>query len=95
MKIDSPSWQLKGKSCGYCQQGELIFAKCPQCLTVVLICGECGTVYALDGKSVGKENGETTGATRCFSCRGPLHYDFPSASSEEIQALGLTNDDYR
>ncbi len=95
MKLDSPSWQLKDTSCGYCQQGELIFSRCPQCQTVVLICGECGTVYAIEDKSVGKEIGDTTGSTRCFSCGGPFHQDFPSASSEEIQALGFTKDEYR
>lgn len=95
MKIDHPAWHMSESRCLYCEQGELVFSKCPQCGVVVLICAECGTVYGIDGKHVGKEIGDTSGSTRCFSCGEPLHEDFPLATTVEIQAIGFQKEEYR
>lgn len=98
MKIDPPSWEHATERCPYCaQQGELIFSRCPtpNCATIVLICAECGTVYTISDKKRGIEAGDTSGATRCHLCSGTFHHDFPPASSDEIQNLGFTIDDYR
>ncbi len=72
-----------------------MFSKCPECRTVVVICAECSTVYAVQNGTVGKEVGDMTGATRCTVCKsGPYHHDFPVATPEEIVAAGFTKENY-
>ena len=96
MNVEPPSWELKSHRCAYCGgQGELIFSRCPACSTIVLICAECGTVYAIQEKRPGAEVGDTSGSTLCKSCGGPKHQDFPPATAEEIQALGFVAGEYR
>jgi len=80
--------------CTYCDTGELIFSKCPNCNSLVLICGECSTVYGIEKQKKGKEIGDMSGATKCFTCAVVPHHKFPCATSEEIQIAGFKPTDY-
>jgi len=95
MNIAPPSWELKSERCFVCNEGELVFSRCPACGTVVLICGECSVVFSIQQKRPGAEIGNLAGATRCHSCGGPAHREFPVATAEEIQALGFAPPEYR
>ena len=95
MKVDPPSWQLKSERCSVCGQGELVFSRCPACATVVLICAECSAVFSIQEKKPAAETGNMSAATRCHSCGGPAHRDFPVATAEEIQAVGFAAGEYR
>jgi hypothetical protein len=95
MKVDPPSWELKSERCSVCGEGELVFSRCPACATVVLICAECSAVFSIQQKKLAAEIGNMSGATRCHSCGGPVHHDFPIATAEEIQALGFAPGEYR
>ena len=95
MEIKPPTWVLKSEQCNYCQEGELIFSRCPSCGVVVIICGECGTVFKIQGGKKSKEVGDTSGATLCHACASSPHYKFPPATAEMIQNLGFTAGDYR
>ncbi len=94
MKIKKSNWQIEGHICSYCEQGELIFSKCPSCGSIVLECAECSTVYEIKEKKVGKEIGESLGGTKCTACTNSLHQDFDSASAEEIRNLGFETGEY-
>lgn len=96
MGIRPPTWQLQSQHCSYCGgDGELVFLRCPDCRTIVLICVECGTAYSIQDKRMGPEVGDTSGATRCRSCGGAFHHDFPPATAKEIQSLGFVAGEYR
>jgi hypothetical protein len=95
MKFELPTWQLKGETCAYCSDGELIFSVCPVCKNVILICGECGTAYEIEHKKKGKEVGDITGATLCHNCGNTFQHKFTSATSDEIQALGFAPEEYQ
>jgi hypothetical protein len=95
MKVDRPSWELKSERCSVCGEGELVFSRCPDCATVVLICAECSAVFPIQQKKPAAEIGNLSGATRCHSCGGPGHHDFAVATAEEIQALGFAPGEYR
>jgi len=96
MEISPPLWELRNERCRCCDgQGELVFFTCPICSVTILICQEIGTVYAIVGKNAGKEVGDTMGSTLCFSCSGALHSDFPPSTSDQIIALGFTNEEYK
>jgi hypothetical protein len=95
MNVRPPSWALKGDKCTYCEAGELVFSQCPACQVIVLICAECGTAYAIENGRHGREVGDTSGATRCFTCAGGYQHDFPPASSEAIRSLGFSSADYQ
>jgi len=96
MEIENPQWALKTQRCLYCDEGELIFSRCPSCKVIILICEECGTAYEIDHQEkIGKEVGDITGATRCQRCGDAFQHEFPPASSDEIQALGFTPKDYQ
>jgi hypothetical protein len=94
MKIKQPSWQIKGDVCTYCEVGELIFSKCPNCSSLVLICAECSTVYDIKGKRSGKEVGDISGATKCFECAEIPHSEFQSATSDDIRIAGFGLGEY-
>jgi hypothetical protein len=95
MKVAPPSWELKSERCSVCGEGELIFSGCPACGTVVLICAECSVVLSIQQKKPTAEIGNMSETTRCNSCGGPTHRDFPAATAEEIQALGFAPGEYR
>jgi len=95
MDIKPPTWALKAERCSYCEEGELVFSRCPSCGVVVFICGECGTVFEIQAGRRGREVGDTSGATLCQACGSSPHHEFPSASAEEIQGLGFAVGDYR
>ena len=96
METSLPLWELRNERCRCCDgQGELVFFTCPQCRVTVLICQEIGTVYEITEKKAGKEIGDTMGSTRCFTCGGPLHSEFPPSTAEQIVALGFSHADYR
>ena len=92
MNLAPPSWELKSERCFVCNEGELVFSRCPACGTVVLICGE---FFSIQQKRPGAEIGNLAGATRCHSCGGPAQCEFPGATAEEIQALGFAPREYR
>ncbi|MGJ8641091.1 MAG: hypothetical protein ACSHYA_17000 [Opitutaceae bacterium] len=94
MKTEQPSWQIKGQTCAYCEMGELIFSKCPNCGSLVLICGECSTVYEIKENKIGKEIGDISGSTKCYTCSESPHSQFPCATSEDIQIAGFKQTDY-
>lgn len=94
MKIKQPSWQIKNDVCTYCEGAELVFSKCPNCSSLVLICGECTTVYEIKGKKKGREVGDMSGATKCFECAAVPHSEFPCATSVDIQVAGFEPADY-
>jgi hypothetical protein len=90
MNVHPPSWELKSQRCSVCDAGELVFSRCPACATVVLICAECTAVFSIQDKRPDAEIGNMSGAARCcHSCGGPDHGEFPFATAQEIQALGL------
>lgn len=90
MKVAPPSWELKSEQCSSCAaSGALLVSRCPACATFVLICAECGAVYALEGKKAGAEIGNAQSSTRCSCCDGGLHRDFVPATADEAQALGF------
>jgi len=95
MDIRPPIWELKAERCDNCEEGELLFSKCPSCGVVVFICAECSTVYEIQNAKRGREIGDMSGTTRCHACSGPHHNKFPPASSEEIQSLGFSAGDYK
>ncbi len=95
MNVTRPLWELKASRCRYCEQGELIFSTCSSCLSVVLICAECGTVYEITNKNPGKEIGDTSGATKCQGCGVVSHHVFPPSTDQEIVSLGFTPNEYQ
>src|SRR3954470_24923913 len=95
METRAPTWQLKADRCQYCDVGELIFSRCPSCGIVILICAECGTAYELQERRRGREVGDTSGATRCHACGKTYQHEFPAATAEQVQSLGLSTEDYR
>jgi hypothetical protein len=96
MNTRPPTWELKSERCSYCGgQGELIFSRCPACSTIVLICAECGTVYAIQGKRPASEIGDSSGETRCRCGGGHLYHEFQPATADEIRALGFVTGEYR
>ena len=95
MNVVPPSWQLKSERCSVCEEGELVFSRCPACAAVVLICAECLTAFSIQQKRRGAEIGVMSDATRCPSCGGPALREFAVATAEEIQALGFVPGEYR
>ncbi len=96
METSLPLWELRNERCRCCNgQGELAFLTCPRCQVTVLICQEIGTLYEITEKKAGKEIGDTIGSTRCFTCGGPLHSEFPPSTAEQIIAFGFSHSDYR
>jgi hypothetical protein len=59
---------------------------------VVLICAEVGTVFALDASTIIGDISDA--AAVCPNCRRASLSSFRSANSAEIQALGVTPDQY-
>ena len=95
MDVRSPTWALRSELCIYCEVGDLAFSVCPSCGVVIVICGECGTAYEIHDRHRGKEVGDTSGSTRCYSCGRPYQHEFPPATAENIRDLGFTQDEYR
>ena len=67
-----------------------MFASCPHCHSVVLVCGEVGTVFP-DPHDLTAPSGDPG---TCPSCgRSVAEYD--NATSDQLAALRFTPDQYR
>lgn len=94
MNFVNPTWQLKTR-CRCCHEnGELCFTTCPQCNYVFLVCSEVGTVYP-NPKDLTKSifMAYLEPSFLCPHC-GIASTDFQHSTSDEIQQLGFTVDDY-
>ena len=96
METSLPIWELRNERCPCCDgQGELAFFTCPKCSATVLICQEIGAVYEITDKKAGSEIGDTMRSTRCLTCGGPLHSEFPPSTAQQIVGLGFSYADYQ
>lgn len=97
MDLLNPVWSLKTPRCSCCsEQGALCFATCPNCSYVLLICDEVGTLHpnpkdlsqgsygAFDAPSFLCPNGAETQLS-----------DFRDSTSDKVQSLGFTPNDYK
>ena len=89
MNISDPFWSLK-QECPYCRQGSsLVFVKCPNCGTIIVVCEEAGCFFPNP-----KNLHENPVDDKCPNCHKINIDDFHRASSDEILALGFTNSEY-
>jgi len=94
MKLVKPIWQLKTR-CSCCDKnGELCFTTCPKCEYVFLICSEVGTVFP-NPKDLTQIvfSAYLESSFSCPGC-GIVSSDFRNSTSDEIQQIGFTADDY-
>jgi hypothetical protein len=100
MRIVPPQWRWTLKDNQRCPcfcggEGYLVFALCPGCAHLVLVCSEVGTVFA-DPKDTTKESCghwlDSSGG-RCPKCRSIDLTDFRLAVLEELEAGGFTHSD--
>jgi hypothetical protein len=62
---------------------------------VVLICGDLGSVYEIQGKACGRHIGQfEDDASLCVRCAASPYLTFRDATSDEILALGFQVGDY-
>jgi hypothetical protein len=88
MKLDPPSWEQRSERCSVCGEGELASSGCPACATAVLICVRCAAVFSIQQNKPAAQVGKMSGATRCHSCGGPAHHDFPISEADRRAAVG-------
>lgn len=99
MRARKPTWQLRDERCACCDgQGELLFLACTTCGTIVLGCGEIGTVFEIRDSRSGGHGLEliagASGDAACFICGMGSYSSFRAATSEEIRACGFQPGDY-
>ena len=96
MEIRLPTWSLRNERCPCCGgQGELCFSACPECVRLVLVCAEAGTVFADVRAASRRPYGSLDDkACVCPGCRRVSISLFRDASDQEIQAAGFTPADY-
>lgn len=92
MYIDSPQWYLKGE-CPCCgNKGQIELITCDNCKNIIAVCDEMQTVF-LNPLKIDLENiGEHISLEGCPYCH--TKDKFRRAKDFEIQALGLTVNDY-
>jgi len=95
MEVDKPVWKLKF-ICPVCEQGSsLTLLTCPSCGHVLAACDEDGTVFPdprrLDIRDDACDPWPSE-QMQCPKCGGSVH--FTSSTADEIQAFGLSKDDY-
>ena len=96
MEIIPPTWCLRNPRCECCdEQGALCFSTCPNCGYVVLICDEVGTVFP-NPKDLeeGIYGAIDASSYVCPSCGKISFAEFINSTSDEIQKLGFTTDEY-
>ena len=89
MIFDTPAWTMRDLECPTCGQVALQLIACPSCAAVALGCGECSE-YFLDLAAQFAAPATTT----CDHCGGHTLATFASATSQQIQAAGLTQAQY-
>jgi hypothetical protein len=96
MNLLNPVWSLRTARCNCCNgQGALCFATCPSCGYVVLVCDEVGTVFPNPKELTKAIYGIFDDPSfLCPSCDKTALPDFKDSTSDEIQQLGFTANDY-
>lgn len=97
MDLLNPVWSLKTPRCGCCsEQGTLCFSSCPNCCYVILVCDEVGSVYP-NPKDLteGTYGAFDDPSFLCPNCSNVALSAFRDSTSDEIQSLGFTANDYK
>jgi hypothetical protein len=88
VQIDPPVWFLNA-DCPCGGEAGPDFCACSKCGSVVLICGEFGDVFCINGLQRGPIIGSIHGEQACQKCDQTMYVDFRCATSDEVRALGF------